>query len=366
MKARSLTITTQPTGTGAQQPASEAAHLIRKGEFDAAIAWLGALSHAPVTVSDTYSLALLLVSGTQQLTGNVRRKTASLGAGEGLIAETVNGLVVALGTGANEAASGSSVAALGTRVTALEAAVAADIAIADVTGLETALNGKSNTGHTHIIGDVSGLQDALNSKAPLSSTWDISSVNGLQAALDAKAAASHTHAIGDVAGLQTALDNKAAASHTHAVATSSVDGFMAAADKAKLDSLSATEFWLPPVATKADLPLNTDPVGAIRVVKGIGNGVPYRCIAQVGLVDDQWISMRGDAAKAAGTIGDGSNVNLSFSHNLDTTDVDVTVRYVSGTKAQVEVDWSVLNENTVSFSFGVAPSSGSMRVVVIG
>jgi hypothetical protein len=37
-------------------------------------------------------------------------------------------------------------------------------AIADVTGLQSALDGKSPTGHTHVINNVTGLQDALNAK----------------------------------------------------------------------------------------------------------------------------------------------------------------------------------------------------------
>jgi hypothetical protein len=52
----------------------------------------------------------------------------------------------------------------------------------------------------------------------------VANVTGLQAALDAKAAASHVHTIANVTGLQTALDGKqasgsyAAAVHTHAIA----------------------------------------------------------------------------------------------------------------------------------------------------
>ena len=36
-----------------------------------------------------------------------------------------------------------------------------------MTGLQGALNGKANAGHSHGLGDVSGLQGALNSKAPI-------------------------------------------------------------------------------------------------------------------------------------------------------------------------------------------------------
>lgn len=48
----------------------------------------------------------------------------------------------------------------------------------------------------------------------------------------------HGHAIADVTGLQTALDGKSATSHTHADATTTVSGFMAAADKVKLNGVS--------------------------------------------------------------------------------------------------------------------------------
>lgn len=55
------------------------------------------------------------------------------------------------------------------------------------TDLQTALNGKAATVHTHIIANVTGLQTAL----------------------DGKAATTHGHLIADVTGLQTALDGKA-------------------------------------------------------------------------------------------------------------------------------------------------------------
>lgn len=109
-------------------------------------------------------------------------------------------------------------------------------AIADVTGLQAALDGKQPAGsyaplvHTHAIVDVTGLQTALDGKAAVSHTHTIAQVTGLQAALDGKqvagcyAAASHTHVIADVTGLQSALDGKQAAgsyaplAHTHAIA----------------------------------------------------------------------------------------------------------------------------------------------------
>jgi hypothetical protein len=105
--------------------------------------------------------------------------------------------------------------------------------IADVTGLQTALDGKQAAGsyapltHTHVIADVTNLQTQLDGKqpvgsyAPLVHTHSISNITGLQTALDSKqpagsyqpagdyAASTHTHVIDDVTDLQPALDLKA-------------------------------------------------------------------------------------------------------------------------------------------------------------
>jgi len=90
--------------------------------------------------------------------------------------------------------------------------------IANVTGLQTALDGKAATAHSHIVADVTGLQTALDGKAATAHTHIIANVTGLQTALDGKAATSHTHAIANVTGLQAALDGKAATAHPHAIA----------------------------------------------------------------------------------------------------------------------------------------------------
>ena len=63
--------------------------------------------------------------------------------------------------------------------------------------------------HSHSVSDVTGLQSALNGKAASSHTHAVSDVTGLQDSLDAKAALSHSHAMSDVTGLQDALDAKA-------------------------------------------------------------------------------------------------------------------------------------------------------------
>jgi len=62
--------------------------------------------------------------------------------------------------------------------------------------------------HTHAIADVTNLQTALDGKAAASHGHAIADVTNLQTALDGKAAASHGHAIADVTNLQTSLDAK--------------------------------------------------------------------------------------------------------------------------------------------------------------
>lgn len=90
----------------------------------------------------------------------------------------------------------------------------ADAATARTTlGLGTAATSSASAfagaSHAHAIGDVTGLQTALDGKASSTHAHAIADVTGLQAALDGKAASSHSHAIADVTGLQTALDGKA-------------------------------------------------------------------------------------------------------------------------------------------------------------
>lgn len=118
------------------------------------------------------------------------------------------------------------------------------------TGLWKNVNGTTlfaPLSHGHTIGQVTGLQTALDGKAAASHGHSIADVSGLQTALDGKAASVHSHAIGDVSGLQTALDAKAGASHAanHVTggsdkirdASASQDGLMTASQASKLDGI---------------------------------------------------------------------------------------------------------------------------------
>lgn len=96
------------------------------------------------------------------------------------------------------------------------------------TATQTALDGKSATGHTHVIASVTGLQAALDGKAAVVHVHAIADITSLQSTLDGKAAVVHAHAIADVTGLQAALDGKAATGHTHVIAN--VTGLQSALD----------------------------------------------------------------------------------------------------------------------------------------
>ena len=168
-----------------------------------------------------------------------------------------------------------SLAEIGAQAAGSYAAASHTHAISDVTGLQSALDGKAASSHTHTIAQVTGLQSALDGKqaagsyAAASHTHTIENVTGLQAALDGKqvagsyAAASHTHTIANVTGLQAALDGKqaagsyAASSHTHTIANvtglqSALDGKQAAgsylttsgkaADSELLDGIDSPRF----------------------------------------------------------------------------------------------------------------------------
>jgi hypothetical protein len=116
--------------------------------------------------------------------------------------------------------------------------------IANVTGLQAALDGKVGTAHTHAIADVTNLQNILDSKSGVSHSHTIGNITGLPEALADKASLVHTHAIADTTGLQTALDSKSATTHLHTGVYAPVAHTHAIADttglQTALDGKSAT------------------------------------------------------------------------------------------------------------------------------
>lgn len=115
--------------------------------------------------------------------------------------------------------------------------------IVDVDGLQTELNQKANRAHLNAISEIystvdrsgtydvgSGptLQEELDGKSDVGHQHAIADTTGLQAALDGKSPLEHIHVIAEVSGLQDELDNRAYVSHTHQI--SNVTGLQAALD----------------------------------------------------------------------------------------------------------------------------------------
>jgi hypothetical protein len=82
------------------------------------------------------------------------------------------------------------------------------LAIANVSNLQTTLDGKLGTNPTLQISNIAALQTALDGKLSGSFPIAISNVSGLQTSLDGKLATNPTLAIANITGLQTNLDSK--------------------------------------------------------------------------------------------------------------------------------------------------------------
>ncbi len=162
----------------------------------------------------------------------------------------------------------------------------ADAATARITlGLGTAATSNTTAfaaaGHTHAIGDVTGLQAALDGKAASSHAHAIVDVTGLQTALDGKAASAHAHVVSDVTGLQTVLDGKASLASPSLTGTPTAP---TAASGTNTTQLATTAFVLGTrldqlAQPTADVPLNS------RKITGLGDPVSAQDAATKNYVD---------------------------------------------------------------------------------
>jgi hypothetical protein len=162
--------------------------------------------------------------------------------------------------------------------TALEAAAAIHgHAIADVTNLQTTLNGKAPTSHSHAISDITALQAALDAKAPSTHLHAIADVTNLQTTLNGKAATVHAHAISDITGLQAALDSKEPLARTlnNQTGTSYTLVLSDASSIVTMGSASANAITIPPNSSVAfplgsKIPVLTLGAGQTTILQGSG------------------------------------------------------------------------------------------------
>ena len=155
------------------------------------------------------------------------------------VQDVVGAMVAAAGGTYNDAAGtitlpsggGGAVSSVAGRTGAVTLSVAdlSDAAsLATDVELTSGLAGKANTSHSHAIANVTGLQTALDGKQPAGSyaasahTHAPADITGTAVITtdprlsDARTPTVHTHAIADTTGLRAALDGKAATGHTHA------------------------------------------------------------------------------------------------------------------------------------------------------
>lgn len=123
--------------------------------------------------------------------------------------------------------------------------------LSDQGDLWSALGGKANTSHTHSIANITGLQTALDGKIDTGDSIPWATLTGVPSTF---APSAHTHTISNITGLQTALDGKASSSHTHTTSQitnlSSYTGFDSrylgisakAADSNLLDGIDSASF----------------------------------------------------------------------------------------------------------------------------
>jgi hypothetical protein len=182
-------------------------------------------------------------------------------------------------------------------------------AISTVTGLQTALDGKASTSHTHSISAITSLQTTLDGKASTSHTHAISSITSLQSSLDAKAAASHSHTTSQITGLDASLSSLD--SRLDAIEASGAEGwelYTTATISAGTGSYSATgltgrEFMLEVSGLSHD---NAGSVGfQIYLSTTNGSSYPYTSdlsTAVAGSSTSNLIARVGDGASTAGLL----------------------------------------------------------------
>lgn len=181
----------------------------------------------------------------------------------------------------------------------------------DVTGLDTALSGKANAVHTHAVTDVTGLRDELDGKAASEHTHTVSEISDFPESMPASDV--YSWAKSETKPTYTATEVGAAeASHIHDDATTSVAGFMSAADKTKLDGIEEGATKL-----KIDSTLKLEE-GRLSVVRPVPDSATYGAYLENTEGGPAWAVFQTATTSQAGLLSPEDKVKIDASQNLVT------------------------------------------------
>lgn len=113
--------------------------------------------------------------------------------------------------------------------------------------INSALNGKANSSHNHSISNITNLQSALDNKSATGHTHDdrYYTETEMNTKLNGKANSSHTHNISDVTGLSTSLDGKMGNNYSVSTIESNFFGH-------KIGNIVIVTWWVSTLPTTQD------------------------------------------------------------------------------------------------------------------
>lgn len=255
-------------------------------------------------------------------------------------------------TGMNYAWNGEAWDALGSATTLADLGVTATAEelnyISGVaSGVQSQLDGKAASVHTHEMTDVTGLDTALSGKADSVHTHTVTDVTGLRDELDGKAASEHTHTVSEISDFPESMPasdvyswaksetkptytatevGAAEASHIHDDATTSVAGFMSAADKTKLDGIEEGATKL-----KIDSTLKLEE-GKLSVVRPVPDSGTYGAYLENTENGPAWAVFKTATTSQAGLLSPEDKAKIDASQNLVTGSRNGLMRMEDKTK----------------------------------
>lgn len=206
--------------------------------------------------------------------------------------------------------------------------------IADVTGLQTALDGKLGSTATAAAATKLATARTFTFSGDLTGSFTFDGSANVSASAQV-ADNSHNHTIANITSLQTTLDGKAATAHTHG--SGDITDFATAVNAqivAYIDGQAGAD---------ADLDTLREILDQIKLNRDNLQALPKRF---------------------AQTMGDGVATSFVLVHNFNTKDVVCQV-YDATTGSEVLVDTVRNTVNQLTVTFAVAPAANAYRAVLV-